>query len=226
MSRRIVVFGGSGGVGRHVVSGAIARGWSVTALVREGTPLDAPPAARIVRGDVLDPAALGSLFDHAREDGPIDAVVSSLGVKRRVPANPYSAATSPPGFCARSAELICAAAKSAGIPRLIAVSAAGVAESAAAMNLVMRVLVATSTIGVAYRDLAEMEQVYARSGVDWLCPRPVTLTDRADTGEVRVVDRFGATMTISRSAVARWALDRVESGFDVDAHGRTPQIAA
>jgi uncharacterized protein YbjT (DUF2867 family) len=82
------------------------------------------------------------------------------------------------------------------------VSAAGVADSAAGMNAAMQQLVASSSIGVAYRGLAKLEQVLAASGLDWTSVRPVTLTDRPATGRWRTVDRFGVTFTIPRADVA------------------------
>ena len=51
----------------------------------------------------------------------------------------------------------------ARLARVIAVSAAGVADSAARMNLLMKLLVAKSNIGIAYRDLAAMERVRSRN---------------------------------------------------------------
>ena len=51
-------------------------------------------------------------------------------------------------------------------------SAAGVADSAARMNLLMKFIVAKSNVGISYRDLAAMERLFAASGLDWCCPAP------------------------------------------------------
>lgn len=210
---KLAVLGASGGVGRHVVQQALQRGHDVVVLVRPNTPYDVPDGVRVVRGEVLD-ADLAALFDGR------DAVLSCLGIKRRGP-NPWSPLVSPPDFVSSSARRIVAAMKDVGVPRVVAISSSGVAESASGMNLVMRMLVASSNVGVAYRDLAVMEQIYADSGVDWCCVRPVTLTDGARTGEVRIVDHFGMTMSISRADVAYAMLERLAPGGD-----RLPQIAA
>jgi hypothetical protein len=149
-------------------------------------------------------------------------VLSSIGLKRKS-QNPWSKLTSSPDLCSASARLLVAAMRAHGIDRVVAVSAAGVGDSAPRMNRVMRGLVATSSIGVAYRDLALMEEVYAGSGLDWCCVRPVTLTEGPLTRQVREVDAFEATMAISRADVAWWMLERLEAG--PGSGPRLPQIA-
>lgn len=198
---RLVVFGASGGVGQELVRQGIARGHQVVAVARAGSevPEGALRHTLDVGVDPLTPALEGAA-----------AVLSALGLKRRQVWNPWSALVSPPDFASATAGRIVAAMREAGVPRVVAVSAAGVAESAPRMNAVMRALVASSQIGVAYRDLAEMERIYAESGLAWCCPRPVTLTDGPRTGRVREVQAFGATLQISRADVAWWMLEQVE----------------
>lgn len=210
---RLLVLGASGGVGRHLVAQAIARGHVVRVVVRSAADL---PGAEVVRGEVLEPGVVREAVRGC------DAVVSSLGIRRRS-LFPYSALTSPPDFCSASARLVVDAMRAEGLRRIVAVSAAGVGDSAPGMNLVMRFLVGTSSIGVAYRDLAVMEGIYAESGLDWTAPRPVTLTNGPLTGRVVKVGHFGATASISRADVAHWVLDAVARPGDAD---RTPQIAA
>lgn len=209
---RLLVLGASGQVGQHVVAQALARGHAVTAFVRPETPFEAPVA--VVRDDVLrDGAIAAAVPGH-------DAVISCIGQKRRS-LHPWSALVSPADLCERSASRIVDAMLGAGVTKLVAVSAAGVGDSAARMNVVMRFLVASSTIGISYRDLAKMEGVFERSDLDWCCVRPVTLTNGPHTGRVREVEAFGMTATISRADVAHDLLDRVSrpTGF------RRPQIA-
>jgi putative NADH-flavin reductase len=165
----LIVFGASGGCGQWAVKLAVARGWTVTASVRDTTPYEPPNGATVVRGDVLDVAHVTRIVSGH------DAILSCLGPQRINPRNPWSGLRSSPAFAARSADVLIAAARNAGIARIGAISAAGVGESAATLNLVMKALLASSTIGVMYGDLADMESRYAASGLDWFAVRPVTL---------------------------------------------------
>ena len=105
-------------------------------------------------------------------------------------------------------------------------SAAGVAESAARLNVVMQMMLATIMIGTAYADLARMEQVLAHSGLDWLAPRPTRLVDGIPTSRVRVTDRFAVNDSIRRFDVACWIIDALNQPTWPPAEwgSRTPQI--
>jgi putative NADH-flavin reductase len=199
---KIVVFGASGGCGRLFVERAAEAGHEVTAVVRESTPYDAPSGVRVLRDDVLADGAI----DRAIEAQ--DLVVSSLGVKRIVPANPWSKLASPPDLTERFATKLVGAMKRRGMKRVIAVSAAGVGDSAADLNWVMKFFISSSTVGLGYRDLEKMERIYRDSDLEWILVRPVTLTDGVEK-PVREVPRFGAMNTISRASVARWMFERV-----------------
>lgn len=68
---RLAIFGGAGRVGSLLVSGAVARGYQVTTLVRE--PLADTSGVSNIVGDVLDDAHVGRVLEGA------DAVLSALG---------------------------------------------------------------------------------------------------------------------------------------------------
>ena len=68
---RIVVLGGTGYAGRHIVSEAVSRGHEVISVSRSA-PSNPVEGAQNVQGSVLDLASLGDVFDGA------DAVVSAL----------------------------------------------------------------------------------------------------------------------------------------------------
>ena len=210
----LVVLGASGGCGRHVVAHALARGHTVTAVVRPETGYAAPPGANVARADVLCDGALAEVVRGH------DAVVSCLGIRRRFPRNPWSRMLSPPDLTSCAATAIVTAMRAARVERVIAISAAGVADSASRMSRLLRFVFDRSRIGDAYRDLAVAERVFAESRVDWTCVRPVTLSPRR-ARPVREVDFYGLTATIPRESVALWMLDHLAG-----ANSRTPMIAA
>lgn len=97
---KIVLFGATGNIGNVILDEALARGHSVTAVVRDPAKLATKhPALTVVQGDVAHPssftgalagadAAIASLNDHAnpanvtRQAGELLDVLSSAGVGR------------------------------------------------------------------------------------------------------------------------------------------------
>jgi putative NADH-flavin reductase len=210
---RLVVLGANGGCGRHVVDHALARGHDVIAVVRPGSHYE-PASANLVHCDVLDEHALANVFAGH------DAVISCLGIRRRHPRNPWSRMLSPPDLTSRAAMAIVAAMRTSGVERVLSISAAGVGDSRPHMNRWLRWVFDHSQIGVAYRDLAAAEAIFAANSVDWTCVRPVTLSPwRARP--VREVNFYRLTATIPRESVAIWMLDHLAKS-----PSQTPMIAA
>ena len=209
---KMLMLGASGGVGKHLVRLACDQGHVVTALVRRADGIDS--RARILIDDVLRPACFD---EHVRGH---EVVLSALGIKRTNPANPWSALASPPDFSSCTAAMLVRAMREHALARVIAVSAAGVADSAARMNLLMKFFVAKSNVGIGYRDLAAMERVFADSGLDWCCPRPTRLTRGPLTRRVKVVENFPMTAAISRADVAWWMLEHTAQPI----RERTPMV--
>lgn len=76
-SRRVLVAGATGSLGRHVVTELVRRGVAVRALSRRANSnragIEGPGAVETFRGDVLDPSSLAGCCDG------VDAVVSCIG---------------------------------------------------------------------------------------------------------------------------------------------------
>ena len=216
---RIAVFGASGGVGSEFVRLAVAQGHSVIAAYRQQPVQPVAGVDSIVGPDILEESYISRVIVGA------DVVVSAIGLRRRHPANPWSRIVSPPDLTSRFAAALIAAMTKAGRPqRVLAISAAGVGDSRAKMNPLVRGLFDVSNVGVAYRDLEAMEAAYAASTLDWLCVRPVTLTYGKGGASVRVVPYYGLLATVARVDVAAYLLARLADPGSYNE--RTPMIAS
>lgn len=77
---RIVVFGSTGGVGRHVVERAASAGHQVTAFARTPAKLPQIDGVTIVQGDAFDAVAVATAI--AGQDAVVSALSSSTGLRR------------------------------------------------------------------------------------------------------------------------------------------------
>lgn len=196
---KLLVLGASGLTGSWLTRLSVQAGHDVTALVRPGTAFAAPANVRVIRGEALDATALATAVEGQ------DAVASCLGIRRAGKA-PWAALLSPPDLMTRVAALLVPAMARAGVRRIVAISAGGVAESVTQCSAVIRWMTGAGTIGVAYRDLAEMERQLSASRLDWLAVRPVTLMNGPPTGYAAKVDRYGLFSIVRRADVATWML--------------------
>jgi uncharacterized protein len=108
---RIAIFGATGTIGRRILREAVARGHTVTAVVRDPAKADADGCA-VVTGDVLDPDAVARAATG--QDVLVSAVGAGTGEGNRALIEP-------------AAESLVDALRrlGPGAPRLIAVGGAG-----------------------------------------------------------------------------------------------------
>jgi len=196
---KLLILGASGATGRWLVTLAAQAKHDVTAVVRPSAAFEPPAGVRVIRGDVLDPVALASAVEGQ------DAVASCLGI-RRAGKFPWAPIRSPADFTTRVTSVLVPAMSRAGVSRIVAISAGGVAESITQLSAPVRWMVGAGNVGVAYRDLAEMERLLSASRLDWLAVRPMTLVDGPPTGRVGKVERYGLFSIVRRSDVAAWML--------------------
>jgi uncharacterized protein YbjT (DUF2867 family) len=196
---KLLVLGASGATGSWLARLSAQAGHEVTALVRPGSRYDAPAGVRVVRREALDPAAIASALEGQQ------AVASCLGIRRAGKA-PWSSLLSPPDFMSRVTALLVPAMERIGVRRIVAISAGGVAESITKCSLPIRWMTGAGSVGVAYRDLAEMERRLSASRLDWLAIRPVTLMNGPPTALAGKVERYGLFSIVRRADVAAWML--------------------
>ncbi len=213
---KLLVLGASGGCGQWIVKLASERGHDVRAIVREETHFDHPQEVEVIRGSILDPKILLDAIDGC------DAVLSTLGIKRKNPFNPWSSVVSPSNLTTEVAKMLVSLMPICRVDRFVGISAGGVRESIHAVHPIIRWMILNSNMSASYKDLAGMESTFEKTALDWLAVRPVTLKNGSPTGEAKQTDYYGLTNSISRGEVAKWMLDMVEQ--PVPFSKRTPMI--
>ena len=207
---KITVLGASGRIGGLAVREALARGWHVTAVVRDPARLTIPAHPRL---DV----AIHTLTDPSLADAVTgrDAVVLALG-----PADLKPTTVNSDG--ARSV----VSALRGSRTRFVVVSASGLpaeGDSLGARLLLKPLLGAVLRNG--YADLRRMESIlHEAPEVRWTIVRPTRLTDKPAQDRVRseVGRDVRGSFQISRANVARYLLDAAE---DESLVGKTVSIA-
>lgn len=195
---KVLVFGGTKGVGRFFVQRAHDAGHKVTVFARDPAAVDKwrPEAVRVVKGDAKDKAAV-----EAAVPGH-DAVVISLGptgVERLQQ------------FIGRATQWIVEAMDAAKVRRVILMSGLGVGASRKDAPGVMRWLAIPTVLRATFHDRAEAEAVVLQSGLEWTIVRPLYLTDDAPTGRWRATTNGREVRSgIPRADVANFVLAELE----------------
>jgi putative NADH-flavin reductase len=203
---KLALLGATGGVGREVLSQAIAAGHAVTAVVRNPSKL--PADVDVVRQDLATPDA--DVLAAAMRD--VDAVISTVGPHRAAEA----------GIVAPATAAITKAMDCAGVRRLVVISAAPVGAVPSTHrpdppcydpgdDLLMRYLLSPlirRLFGHHYIDLAAMEDLLRDGSLDWTSVRPPRLTNGPLTRTYRTaIDRnVRHGLFISRRDVAHLML--------------------
>ncbi|HWD01002.1 MAG TPA: NAD(P)H-binding protein [Amycolatopsis sp.] len=194
---KITVLGATGRIGTLAVREGLARGWHVTAVVRDPARLPVPSHPNLdVAVHTLDDPALASALQNR------DAVVLALGARDRKPTT----------VNADGARAVVNALRGSDT-RFVAVSAAGLKTEGD--GFVTRFMV-KPLLGVFLRngfaDLLVMESVIKDSDVAWTIVRPPRLTDGPATGRVlaNAAGPVRGSFSISRADVAAFLLDAAD----------------
>lgn len=198
---RLTVFGGTGRTGRKVVELALARGDSVTVLVRDGSRLGKEVAERVdvVEGDAVDPAAVEKAVQGA------SAVLSALGHAKGSPKDVETAAL----------RNIVGAMEKEGVRRLVVLANTAVKDDGDRPTVGQRLLLwLLRTFGRdVYQDSLTKGAVVKGSGLDWTLVRASILTNGRPTGRYRVGQMGkGMGVAVSRGDIAEFMLKCATEG--------------
>lgn len=154
MSSTVTVIGATGFVGRHVVPRLVEAGHAVRGVSRRGTRrVEWPDAVRPMRGDVETGAGLTEALRGA------DAVVHLVAIPREQGGRRFE------NVNVRGVERVLAAAREAGVPRIVHLSALGVTDDPQLAYLSSK-----------WRG----EQLVRQSGLGWVVFRPSLLFGPGD----------------------------------------------
>lgn len=198
----IIIFGASGGTGRHLVTQALTQGHQVTAFVRNPDTFDIRhPKLQVLQGDVLHlDAVTTAVKGH-------DAVLCALGRPANKTGQLRSAGTLN----------IIRAMQQTGINRLICQTSLGYGDSKTTLKrtpFIFRHIIVPYLLKKGFADHALQEQHIRESNLDWVIVRPGNLTDTPPTGKYR--HGFAAndphiTVKVARADVADFMLKQLTS---------------
>lgn len=200
----LLVLGGSGRTGTHVLAQASDRGHRVRALVRNPHTVQAPPTVELIQGtptniDDLRKAAQGT-----------QAVISVLN-NARASDNPWSKPISPPRFVTDAARNTLTAMGEQGIRRIVLASTQGAGDDWNRLNPVIKAAIKLSNLKIAFADHDALDHLIRASDTDWTLARAVALSDKTALGLLRVeTGNAKPGPRVSRADLAGFLLDAVE----------------
>ena len=195
---KLLIIGGSRGVGRSMLECAVRRGFDVTVLARFPEKIEADESkVTILKGDVLNKEDLASAV-HGQE-----AVCSCIGVP--ITFKPVS-------LFSRAAENIVEVMENNTEQKFVAVTGIGAGDSKGHGGFLYDKIFKPIFLSTIYQDKDREEEIIRSSALDWLIVRPAGLTNGTQTGKYRVIDNLDGIVAkrISRMDVADFILNQIE----------------
>lgn len=189
---KIVVFGATGGVGKHLLELALAQGHEVTAFARNPAAVTGKdPKLKVVQGDARDAAAVAAAVAGQ------DVVVSTLGPSGRDPKKNGSMT-----ICSEATPHILAAMKQHGVRRFLCVSSVGIGDSKAHAGFLLNKIFAPLFLKEPFADKEKQEAQVMATDLDWIIIRPSGLHDGPAKGKYKVAMNGPVPARIARADVA------------------------
>lgn len=202
----LLVLGGSGRTGTHVLAQAAERGHRVRALVRNPANVQAPPTVELIAGTPLNIDDLRNAAQGAH------AVISVLN-NTRASDNPWAKPTSPPTFMTDAARNTLTVMGEQGIRRIVLVSTQGAGDDWNRLNPIVKALIKLSNLKISFADHDALDHLVRASGTEWTLARAVALSDKPIAGPLRA-ETGNATPgpRVNRADLAAFLLDTAEQG--------------
>lgn len=198
--KKIIVFGPTGTIGKHILQQALLTGNQVTAFCRNKSSLEPAkyPNLQIVEGDVYNAQQVtDSISGH-------DIVIIALGSGKNRKSTVRSEGT----------KNIITGMKKHGTKRLICQSTLGAGDSNSNLNFFWKRIMFGWFLKQIFLDHELQEEYVKSSDLDWTIVRPGAFTDGEQTGKYKhgfsVLDKK-IQLKISRADVADFILKQTQS---------------
>ena len=202
----LLVLGGSGRTGTHVLAQAAERGHRVRALVRNPDTVQAPSTVELIRGT---PMNIDDLRTAAQGTHAVISVLSNA----RASDNPWAKPTSPPMFMTDAARNTLAVMGEQGIRRIVLASTQGAGDDWNRLNPIVKAFIKLSNLKVGFADHDALDQLVRASDTDWTLVRAVALSDKPDLGPIRAeTGNAKPGPRVNRADLAGFLLDAAEQG--------------
>ncbi|MCK5041193.1 MAG: SDR family oxidoreductase [Sphingomonadales bacterium] len=193
---KLVIFGATGSIGRHIVNQALAQGHEVIVFARTPTALNMNhPNLTLVAGDVFNPSSVAAAVRGC------DGVVIALG-STKLTGKLRSIGT----------KHIVAAMEEHGVKRLVCLSTLGVGDSRANLDFFWKYLMFGMLLRFVFNDHVEQERIVKNSGLNWVIARPAAFTNDPVRGNYKQgfgVEEKGLKLKIARQDVASFMLQQL-----------------
>lgn len=189
-TKKLTIFGGTGGVGSQLIPLALDAGYRVTAFARNPSALPRQAELTVVEGQLGESAAV------ARAVAGADAVLSTLGARSNTPEQVEVFGT--------AMENITEAMQGHGVRRLVSISGAGVLTPDDHVTMGRRIVRLILNLVAKYVTRAKEREydIITATDLDWVLVRPPRIVPGAPTGTYRVFGDRVPSPKISQGDVA------------------------
>jgi putative NADH-flavin reductase len=196
---KILILGGSGSVGKHLVQQALELGHEVTLLVRNSENVKIQDLRlRVIAGNALEPEAVAAAVAGQ------EAVVYAIG------SDVYGRELT---LFSESMRILILAMEKQGVRRLVAITGIGAGDSKGHGGWIYEWFIYPLLTKKIYADKDRQEALIRKSNLDWVIVRPAAFTNGPLGGRLRALTELeGVTISsVSRADTAAFVLDQLES---------------
>ena len=196
----VLVFGGTGKTGSLTVERALAKGHTVTVLVRDPIKFKVPNV-RVITGNATNPSDVLAAM-HGQ-----NAVIETIGG-----TTPWKSVT----LESDSIHAILHAMQEENVPRLISVSMMGIGDSLSQAPFWYRYLLMPTFLHGSTQDKTTKEAAITAEHVEYVIVRPPILKDSPATGQVHILGPNATGHTITRADLANFLVDQLETDANLN----------